>query len=70
MNHLSGRKRFEKCGHKGYRSCPQYKNPIIENAIIEDIPAGAFPVILRSPTLEDIEKASELCKSCDSFRPL
>ena len=70
MNNLSGRERFGKCGRKGYRSCPQYENPIMKSAIIEDIPESAFPVTLRAPTLEDIEKASELCESCDSFIPL
>jgi hypothetical protein len=70
MNNLSGRKKFEKCGRKGYRSCPQYENPIMKKAIIEDIPESGVPIALRQPTSEDIEKASELCKGCNSFRSL
>lgn len=70
MNSLSGKEKFEKCGRKGYRSCPQYANPIMKKAIIEDIPEGSVPIILRHPHPEDEEKAAELCKDCKSFQPL
>ncbi|MBI5887080.1 MAG: hypothetical protein HZB82_00005 [Deltaproteobacteria bacterium] len=67
MNKLSGREKFEQCRHKGYRTCPQYANSIMKEAIIE-IREGRGPTYSYSQLLKAEEEAAKLCESCDAFR--
>jgi len=67
MNGLSGIEKFERCQLKGYRRCPNFKNSIMQEAIVGDIPESRTPVILHSPSLEDEETVASLCVSCSSF---
>jgi len=70
MNNLLGREKFEKCKHKGYRRCPQYSNPSMEKAILEDITPSGTPIMIHAPSDEDKVEATKLCESCLLFRAL
>lgn len=65
---LTGRERFDNCVHKGYRRCLHHNNPIMEKAIIEDVPQSSISITLRSPSPEDIEEVAKLCEGCKRFR--
>lgn len=70
MENLTRIEKFRNCAHKGFRRCPHYDNPIMQQAITPDIPQGSTPIDIHFPSPEDEERAAELCENCTDFRRL